>query len=399
MTRSADSWADDPGLTPWLDDAGPAQVPPAPVVPLRRPTAVASDRTARPGLLRPPPRRPVPPVMVGGPPTVVAPPLTAPAAPAAADGYLRDGGAARPVPRRGARGWLFALSGGRLNAGTSTRELAEQELIGRIRTPLTGWHTVTVASTKGGVGKTTTSALLGLTLAEHRPDRVVALDANPDAGNLADRLLGHSATASLRQLLDHDDPDLPASFTEISRFVHDAGRLQVLASDQDAAMSEAFDRDEYRRVLALLVRFFTVVVTDSGTGLVHSAMAGALETTRTLVVTGAPTIDAAGHIDRTLDSLSAHGFDELVRDAIVVLSCDRQARSVDPVALKAHFARRCRAVVAIPRDPHLAEGGRIRLEALRPATRAAARELAALVGDAFAWDFPATAGIDTAGGR
>jgi MinD-like ATPase involved in chromosome partitioning or flagellar assembly len=294
---------------------------------------------------------------------------------------------------------LFTLSGGRVNPGTSTRELAEQELLERIRTPLAGWHTVTVASTKGGVGKTTTSALLGLTLAEHRADRVVALDANPDAGNLADRLLGHPAGATLRQLLDHDDPDLPASFTEISRFVHDAGRLQVLASDQDAAMSEAFDRDEYRRVLALLVRFFTVVVTDSGTGLVHSAMAGALETTRSLVVTGAPTIDAAGHIDRTLDSLSAHGFDELVRDAIVVLSRDRQARSVDPVALKAHFERRCRAVVVVPRDPHLAEGGRIRLEALRPATRAAARELAALVGDAFAWDFPATAGIDTAGGR
>ena len=59
--------------------------------------------------------------------------------------------------------------------------------------PLPGAHRVAVTSIKGGVGKTTVAACLGLVLAEHRGDRVVALDANPDAGTLADRLTGESA--------------------------------------------------------------------------------------------------------------------------------------------------------------------------------------------------------------
>jgi MinD-like ATPase involved in chromosome partitioning or flagellar assembly len=52
-------------------------------------------------------------------------------------------------------------------------------------------------------------------------------------------------------------------------------------------------------------------------------LAGALETTRSLVIVGAPTIDGGSRASKTLDWLAAHGFDELVADAVVVLSCDR----------------------------------------------------------------------------
>ncbi|AEA28835.1 hypothetical protein Psed_6754 (plasmid) [Pseudonocardia dioxanivorans CB1190] len=380
------------------DTGGPGAAPAAAPRPPTLPVAVPVPPTPPP----PPPPAPVPAAIQLTPaaarpapdPAAVAN-AQAPTVPVGFDTYLRAQLAPAPPPRRGVRGLLYSLSGGRVNPGASTRELAERGYLDRIRTPLSGWHTVTVASTKGGVGKTTTAALLGLTLAEHRADRVVAMDANPDAGNLADRLLGHPATATVRQLLDRPDLDQLVSFPDVARFVNTAGRLQLLASDQDAAKSEAFNRDEYRRVLALLVRFFNIVITDSGTGLIHSAMTGALESTRSLIVTGAPTIDAAGHIDKTLDSLVAHGFDELVADAVIVLTCDRRARSVDPAALRAHFERRCRAVVEIPRDPHLIEGGRIDLEALRPRTRAAARELAAHVADAFTWDFPTPPGFTT----
>ena len=43
-------------------------------------------------------------------------------------------------------------------------------------------------SRKGGAGKTTTALMLGHTFASWRGDRVVALDANPDAGSLAHRV-------------------------------------------------------------------------------------------------------------------------------------------------------------------------------------------------------------------
>ena len=45
-----------------------------------------------------------------------------------------------------------------------------------------------VLSRKGGVGKTTVTTLLGMALADARDDRVVAVDANPDRGTLAERI-------------------------------------------------------------------------------------------------------------------------------------------------------------------------------------------------------------------
>ena len=108
-------------------------------------------------------------------------------------------------------------------------------------------------------------------LAENRGDRVIVLDANPDAGTLADRLTGES-TVTVRELLR--DLDRIDSWTEMSRYTSLAGRLQVLASEQDPA--DVFSREEYEQICALLDRFFDLIITDSGTGLVHSAMAGTL---------------------------------------------------------------------------------------------------------------------------
>jgi MinD-like ATPase involved in chromosome partitioning or flagellar assembly len=48
-----------------------------------------------------------------------------------------------------------------------------------------------------------------------------------------------------------------------------------------------------------------------------------------------------------------------------------------------HFARRCRAVKQVPFDPHLEEGAEISLDRLKPATREALIELAAVVADGF----------------
>ena len=48
-----------------------------------------------------------------------------------------------------------------------------------------------------------------------------------------------------------------------------------------------------------------------------------------------------------------------------------------------HFARRCRAVLEIPHDPHLAAGGRIELARLQPPALDAAYRLAALLADTF----------------
>ncbi|MBC3191888.1 MinD/ParA family protein [Pseudonocardia sp. C8] len=283
-------------------------------------------------------------------------------------------------PRRGWRKAIYSATGGRYNPGISVAEADRNALLRRIRRQLPGPHRIAVSSIKGGVGKTTVTACLGLTLAEHRGDRVVALDANPDAGTLADRLTGETHV-TVRQMIEKiDDID---SLTAMSRYTSLAGRLQVLASDQDPAMSEAFNRDEYAKVCAVLSRFCNILLTDSGTGLVHSAMEGTLALADALVVVGAPTVDGASRASKTLDWLAAHGYQRHVENAIVVLSQDRASPEVDGDAVFDHFAQRCRAVHSVPMDPHLSAGGRIDLDSLREPTRTAFLEIAASIADDF----------------
>jgi MinD-like ATPase involved in chromosome partitioning or flagellar assembly len=283
-------------------------------------------------------------------------------------------------PSSGWRGAVYSVSGGRINPGVGEAEAARNGLLRRIRRNLPGAHQIAVSSLKGGVGKTTVSAVLGLTLAEYRGDRVVAVDANPDAGTLADRLTGEVGV-TVRQMLENlDGID---SLTAVSHYTSLAGRLQVLASEQDPAMSEAFSRGEYERICAVLARFYNIIITDSGTGLVHSAMEGTLALADSLVVVGAPTVDGASRASKTLDWLVAHGYGERVADALVVLCCDRVSPEIDRERVRAHFEARSRAVVEIPYDPHLATGGRLDLGAMREPTRDAFLELGALIADKF----------------
>lgn len=319
-----------------------------------------------------------------GPPAGAAPPrrdenasVTAPVAPLDERSMVRE---RADRPTHGWRSALFRMSGGGLNPGLSGAERARNEILARIRRPLRGTHRIAVASIKGGVGKTTVAACLGLVLAEHRGDRVIALDANPDAGTLGDRLTGETAV-NIRDMIDN----LGAldSLTDVSRYTSLAGRLHVLASEQEPAASEALSRSEYEQVSAVLTRFYNIGITDSGTGLVHEAMQGTLGLTDTLVVVGAPTVDGASRTKKMLDWLVAHGHGDKVDRALVVLSWDRSSRDVDADKIRTYFASRCREVVEVPFDPHLATGGRIDLSLLGPSTVEAFRMLAAHVADGF----------------
>ncbi|HEX4246988.1 MAG TPA: MinD/ParA family protein, partial [Pseudonocardia sp.] len=141
--------------------------------------------------------------------------------------------------------------------------------------------------------------------------------------------------------------------------------------------------EEYERVCRALARYFDIVITDSGTGLVHSTMRGTLELADRLIVVGSPTVDGASRASKTLDWLLAHGHERLVEDAVLVLCQDRGSHRVDHAQLYQHFAERCRHVIEIPADQHLYSGAVIDPAMLQPATRQAYLQLAAVVADGF----------------
>ncbi|WP_199860114.1 MinD/ParA family ATP-binding protein, partial [Thermobifida halotolerans] len=295
------------------------------------------------------------------------------------------------APRRSSQtsGWRRAvqsLTFGLLTPGESRAARRRQELIGRACTHVVGGHhRVAVLSLKGGVGKTTTTAALGSTLASLRGDRVLAVDANPDRGTLSDKL--HLETsATIRDLLN--EKEMIARYADIRAFTSQApSRLEVLASDQDPAVSEALSEYDYREVSRLVEHFYSITLTDCGTGLLHSAMRGVLGMADQIIVVSTPSVDGARSASATLDWLDAHEYGFLVRGAVVVLSMVRRGgrSNVDLQRLEEHFGSRCRAVVQIPWDPHLEEGAEIHLDRLHSATRDAYLELAATVGEAFAW--------------
>jgi MinD-like ATPase involved in chromosome partitioning or flagellar assembly len=246
-------------------------------------------------------------------------------------------------------------------------------------------YKIAVISLKGGVGKTTTTTALGATLASERQDKVIAVDANPDAGTLGRRVRRETG-ATIRDLVTAI-PHL-SSYMDVRRYTSQApSGLEILANDVDPAVSTTFNDEDYRQVIGFLGRQYPVVLTDSGTGLLYSAMRGVLDLADQLIVVSTPSVDGASSASTTLDWLSAHGYADLVQRSITVVSGVRETSKMIKIEdIVAHFQTRCRGVIVVPFDEHLSAGAEVDLSRMRPKTREAYFDLAAMV----AADFPRT---------
>ncbi len=276
---------------------------------------------------------------------------------------------------------VYALTFHLVNLGDSPRVRARKELDARIATSFEGGaRFVPVLTRKGGVGKTTIATLLGMAMASVRDDRVIAIDANPDRGTLSERV-ARQTRATVRDVVNRAASI--QGFTDFTTLIsRDATRLDILASDTDPMLSEAFDENDYNVVADLAARYYSIVLTDCGTGIVHSVMRATLQRADAIVIVSGGSVDEARLASETLTWLEANGYGELVREAIVAINTGTQGTNLVKLEeIEAHFASRVRDVVRIPYDEHLAAGSVISWDELRPLTRSAARELAALVAE------------------
>lgn len=285
-------------------------------------------------------------------------------------------------PTAGWRRWLYTASFKLVNLGESPKVTGHHNLVARVNQPLQGCYRIALLSLKGGVGKTTITAALGGTFASIRGDRVVAVDANPDRGTLSAKV-PLETPATVRHLLR--DAEGIERYSDVRGYTSQGpSRLEVLASESDPAVSDAFSSDDYLRTLEILERFYSLVLTDCGTGLMHSAMSAVLAKADVLIVISSSSVDGARSASATLDWLDAHGHQEMVRNSIAVVNAVRpRSGKVDLNKVVDHFSRRCRAVRLVPFDPHLEEGAEIHLDRLKRETREALIELAAVVADGF----------------
>ncbi len=307
-----------------------------------------------------------------------------PAAMLTADRLLEEKAREKNRPEGFWQKLLYFVSFGLINLGDSKKVRQRKELDARIGASFGNEAKyVPVLTRKGGVGKTTVTTLIGMAMALVREDRVVAIDANPDRGTLAERVK-RGTNKTVRDVVSKASSI--TSFTAFSDLVsRDRSRLDVLASDTDPLVSQAFDDGDYNVVADITGRYYSLVLTDCGTGIVHSVMQAVLQRADGLVIVSGGSVDEARLASETLTWLEANGFGDIAKQSVVALNTATFGTELVKLdEIEAHFRTRARAVVRIPYDPKLAAGAEIVFEKLHPATQKAARELAALVADGLA---------------
>ncbi|WP_234005417.1 MinD/ParA family ATP-binding protein [Arthrobacter sp. PGP41] len=389
LTRRT-SWAEAAAAA---DAAQPASaVPPPTRPPAAAPTAVQDTLTSDPGAA----------AGEGAPPPSAAP-AEAPAfrrvRPTVADSiaespmpdFISSPGLfvkeQKPRPVGGLRGAIYSVTGGAWNLGPSARQRQEDELARRISRQLQGSYNTAVLSLKGGIGKTSTTVGVGLTLAEFRGDAPCAIDANPDSGDLVERALGEgiyqqSSPRTITDLLKNIDSI--DSLTALARYMHHAGRLHLIAGEQDPEVSDSLTAAEYLRIRKLISSYYSVALTDCGTGVTHNAMSGILQSADNLVIAAGYAVSGAKRARSTLHWLASHGYEELARNAVVVITDkDEVSSRVDKDAIEEHLAGICRELIAVPHDRGVADGDLVTLDVLKPETRRAYKEIAAAIVDGY----------------
>ena len=236
---------------------------------------------------------------------------------------------------------------------------------------------IAFANPKGGVHKTTATALAAATIGTARGRGVVAWDDNELRGTLGLRAGSARHARTIRHLVaDLAEVEILAGRDLIDRIDdylrHAAdGTYDVLAGEEDPRFAQRLDRFTVRRVLDLLRRTHDVVCVDTGNNVESPNWRTVLTAADQLVVTTVPREDAAFTADWMLDLLEQNGLRQLVADAVTLLSCATPERPRLLDDLRSHFATRTRAVVEVPYDPALESGSAIEPSRLQPATRRA----------------------------
>lgn len=281
-----------------------------------------------------------------------------------------------PRPRSGWQAMAYRMSGGRWNPGPGEKERREREREAQISTQLRGKHVTAFFCLKGGISKTSTTAGTSIALSDLRPDPVFAIDANPDAGDLSERLVGDSLSgiAALARNIDQVD-----SLDALSAYTATRGRLTVLPGEPNPTLGDSLSADDFEAVMRAVQRYYSFIQVDCGTGVTHPLMEGVLRFADTVVIPAAWSVTGAKRATETIAWLREHGFAHLADTCIVVLTAkDIVSASVDKGAVLDHLSH-AGEVIVVPADPHVADGARIEWESLAPATREAYLDIAAAI--------------------
>lgn len=275
----------------------------------------------------------------------------------------------------GWQGWIRRVTAGTIQPRPGPAELTHRGHVRSVQRRLPGPRTIVVVNPKGGAGKTPAALLTAATFGCHRGS-ALAWDNNETRGTLALRGLedpgGRTVWDLLADLDRFEDPH--ARIGDLAAYLQPQGdaRFDILASDARPDRMVEVDGPAFDRLRAVLTRFYTVLVVDTGNNVRSSNWQAAIDAADQLLVVSSFQRDSAVTASWVLDHLQATGRGDLVASAVTVLShaaptADRRAAA----EFTDHFTARTRAVVQIPHDPGISAGEHLDLLTLRRPTRAA----------------------------
>ncbi len=283
--------------------------------------------------------------------------------------------------QRGWRHWIYLLT--RINLGLSPDELYEMELHSRIRRNARDSYQIGVFGLKGGVGKTAITVALGSAMSKVRGDRILAIDADPDGGNLADRA-GRQSAATIADLLS--DKELNR-YNDIRAYTSmNSSNLEVLSSEEYSAARREFNDDDWKGATDIVSRYYNLVLADCGAGLFQPAARSVLSTVSGLVIVASASIDGARQAAITMDWLRQNGYQDLLgRSCVVINHVVPGKPNIDVEDLVQQFERHVAPgrVIVLPWDKHIAAGTEIQLDLLGKTFERRITELAAALSDDF----------------
>lgn len=257
---------------------------------------------------------------------------------------------------------------------SAAQDVAEETRVGReLQQPVTSGRVIAVTSIRGGVGKTTTAALLARAFNHYRHDPVLALEADAALGTLPVRLGAESVRWSVGDLAQILKPSMQLTDV-IGYLVPVSGGGWLLPASQ-GRVGAPLDIRTYRKATLALRRYFGVTVVDCET-LPGEVARTAMDTAHARVVVAPLTAEGVGGTRVVLDWLARLPHSALASTVVALISATPDP-NLDLKTATAHLRETGVSVVHLPYDRHLAAGGPIRTELLGSATRRAATRLAA----------------------
>uniref|UniRef100_UPI003B82F487 MinD/ParA family ATP-binding protein n=1 Tax=Nonomuraea lactucae TaxID=2249762 RepID=UPI003B82F487 len=256
----------------------------------------------------------------------------------------------------------------------------------RARGVFGGSRRVVVLGCTGGAGQSTTALMLGHTLATHRDDKVVAVDASTGGDTLTSRIVLETpeTLTSLLSGLDRVNGYLSMrGYTSRT-----PTGLEVIAADGDAdAERRLSDRtllsdNRLGQVMHVLDRHYKLAVIDPAAALAARVLPYADQ----LVLVVPASEEASDAVAMTYEWLDGHGCADLRRRAVMVVNGVSRRSMADVEQAESVARGRCRAIVRVPWEDDLAPGGADVVDPgqLRAAGRRAYLALAGVVVAGFA---------------